>query len=74
MWADLIAAGLAVPKLTPGPLASGTFPQNLEHAEYSLKLGSWVLCVQAAVLHFDKDLCPSRSSGIPKKFPRSHCR
>lgn len=35
MWADLIAAGLEVPKLTPGPSASGTFPQNLEHAEYS---------------------------------------
>ena len=35
MWADLIEAGSGVPKLTPGPSASGTLPQNLGHAEYS---------------------------------------
>ena len=35
MWANLIAVGLEVPKLTPGPSASGTYPQNREHAEYS---------------------------------------
>lgn len=27
------------------------------------------MCVQAAVLHFDKDVCPSGSSGIPRSFP-----